>query len=103
MVKKLLVEMDRVAICGLLFCSTRNSSLKRAVSRHNQNVSWGSVLPVYRTLVLVRQVPLPWREEEPWSFCLTGLLSAKVLFVMFLGCKATLFDRESEYFTIFYF
>lgn len=76
--------------------------------RHNQHVSWESVFPVYLCLPLftivyltfffVPQVPLPWREEEPWSFCLTGLVSAKVLFVMFLGCKATLFERVSEYF-----
>lgn len=32
------------------------------------------------------QVPLPWREENPWSFCLSGLLSSKLVFVMLLGC-----------------
>ncbi len=32
------------------------------------------------------QVPLPWREENPWSFCLSGLLSSKLVFVMSLGC-----------------
>jgi len=32
--------------------------------------------------LLQAQVPLPWREENPWSFCLSGLLSSKLVFVM---------------------
>lgn len=66
--------------------------------RGNQFSQFTYVYHCLPNFFFVPQVPLPWREEEPWSFCLTGLVSAKVLFVMFLGCKATLFERVSEYF-----
>ncbi|CAK9049571.1 DUF1995 domain-containing protein, partial [Durusdinium trenchii] len=36
----------------------------------------------FSSALLQPQVPLPWREGHAWSFCLSGLLSAKLLFVM---------------------